>query len=109
MSIKSYCDSLKESLRIYHEHHILKYDTIIAEIRKYLKNHAPQYELKSDVEIVDNDNETYLGDDFIVLPVDVLLTFWEEHQYLDTETICDVIRWYLKTYQSSYELIPVNN
>ena len=80
-----------------------------AEVEKYLSKYPDIYEingsleLNDDAEIISTKHEgdycyTIL-DDIYVIPVNVLLTFWET--YATPDQICtDIIQWYFDTYKT---------
>lgn len=106
MSTVSCCNTLRSILKTYHEGHLIKYDVIINDIKKYLNKYAHNYIIECSKDIVDNDEITNIGNDFYVIPVFVILETFDTNTTIgiNTENICDIIDWYLKTYQPSCKL-----
>lgn len=101
MSVESCCKTLRSILESYHVHHIIKYDAILEQMQKYLNKHASNYIIEGSENIHDTEDVTSLGDDFYINPVNVIMNFYDEKQYIPTEEICQIIRWYLEKYQPS--------
>ena len=107
---KPYYESARKSLSLYHEERIISYKDIMDGIEKYLSKYPKLYEINGSLKLNDDEeiiatkeNGYYILDDIDVLPINVLLTFWEK--YATPDQICkDVILWYFDKYQTGYTL-----
>jgi hypothetical protein len=110
---RPYYEIARDTLRIYHEDRIIPYSDIINGIKKYISNYSDLYEITGELLLTDNepilatkdlDYHYYSLDDMYIIPVNVILQFWEK--YATPDEICnDVIKWYFEKYQTGYNII----
>lgn len=107
----AYFDTARNTLKIYHEQRVISYENIMNGIKKYIADYSDFYDIIGNLTLNDSKKilakqkgkSLILDDDIYVIPVDVILKFWEK--YVTPDEIChNVIQWYFDTYQNGYTL-----
>lgn len=101
------CDILYETLKAYHEAHIIKYDKMLEDIQKYLDKYDPNYFIDGLEDVIDIEDILDIEDlvHEVVSIFDILeLYHTDDHLNVCTDKIRDVILWYLETYHKSCKL-----
>ena len=111
--LQRHCEIARETISSYHECRIMSYTDIMNGIKKYIDNYSDKYGIIGELNLNDEEeilsmrdeysNALHLGDMYII-PVNVILKFWEK--YATPDEICkEIIQWYFEKYRNGYTLI----